>query len=249
MPSNSQIDLTSIGFKKNYLYEILATTFSMDRNLIVPNTASMGVRLVEKKSMKIWPYPNTKTYKNIESSKFVVVNLINDVYLFALASLKGSNLSKHHGVLSEKEYNYYNLNLNNTYKDFAKRIITAESINLPYLKQSWAIIVCIATNINHVFREDNFGKFKLMEIDLTVICCQKFRESFKLYNRAENLALETVVLTTKLNLAILKKEEAFIKKIKTKIDENISAIKRFGKNLSALKVIEHIQEYIKGLET
>lgn len=249
MSSNSQIDLASLGFKKNYLYEILATTFSMDKNLIVPNTSSMGVRLVEKKSMKIWPYPNTTTYKNIENSKFLVVNLIDDVYLYALASLKGSNLSKSDGALSEKEYNYYNLNFNSEYKDFAKRITIAESINLPYLKQSWAIIACIATNINHIFREDDFGKFKLMEIDLTVICYQKFRESFKVYNRAENLALETIVLATKLNVAMIKKEEAFIKKIKNKIDENISEIKRFGKNLSALKVIEHIQDYVKGLES
>ncbi|MFW9950041.1 MAG: DUF447 domain-containing protein [Candidatus Thorarchaeota archaeon] len=249
MSSNSQIDLTSIGLKKNYLYEILATTFSMDNNLIVPNTASMGVRLVEKKNMKIWPYPSTKTYKNVEDSRFVVVNLIDDVYLYAVASLKGSNFSKLDEALSEKQYNYYNLNVNDAYKDFARRITTAESIKLPYLKQSWAIIVCLATNINHILREDDFGKFKLMEIDLTVICYQKFRESFKLYNRAENLALETIVLATKLNVAILKKEEAFIRKIKTKIDENFSAIKRFGKNLSALKVIEHIQEYIKGLET
>ncbi len=87
-----------------------------------------------------------------------------------------------------------------------------------------------------------------MEINLTVISYEKFKESFKLYNRAENLTLETIVLATKLNVAIEKKDKALIRTIRGKIEENISDIKRFGKNLSALKAIEHIKDYIKGLE-
>ena len=248
MSSNLHLDFTSIGLEKDYLYEVLATTFSIDKSLIVPNTACMGVRLVDKKLIKIWPYPNTTTYNNIESSKFLILNFIDDVYLYALTSLKGSNISKSGGALSEKYYNYYTLSVKDEYKDFAKRITSTDSIQLPYLKQAWAIIICIATKKNQILRNDDFGKLKLMEINLTVISYEKFKESFKLYNRAENLTLETIVLATKLNVAIEKKDKALIRTIRGKIEENISDIKRFGKNLSALKAIEHIKDYIKGLE-
>jgi len=88
-----------------------------------------------------------------------------------------------------------------------------------------------------------------MEVDLTAISYEKYRESFKLFNRAENLTLETIVLATKLSVAIEKKNRALIKIIKQKIEENVSSVMRFGKNVSALKAIEHVMDYIKGLET
>ena len=235
--------------KKNYLYEVLATTFSIEKNLMFPNTACMGVRLVDKKLLKIWPYPNTTTYKNIESSKFLIINLIDDVYLYALSSLKGTFASKSVGILSEKDYNYYNLGVNSEYKDYAKRITSTDSIQLPYLKQAWAIIVCIATDKKEISREDDFGKLKLMEISLSVISYEKFKESFKLFNRAENLTLETIVLTTKLKVAIEKENIALTKTIKRKIEEYFNEIKRFGRNVSVFKAIEHIKDYIKGLES
>lgn len=238
MSSNFQIDFTSLGLKNKYLYEILATTFSLYKNLMVPNTASMGVRLVDKDFFKIWPYPNTTTYKNIEKSKILVLNFVDDVYLYALASLKGSNLSISERALSEEYYSYYTLNINSERKN---------STQIPYLKQAWSIIVCNATNITHILKKDDFGEFELMEIDLTVISLQKFRESFKLFNRAENITLETIVLATKLRVAIDKKEKVLIRKIKGSIEENINNVKRFAINESALKAIEYIEGYLKGL--
>jgi len=239
MSSNFQIDSTSLGLKNKYLYEILATTFSLEKSLMVPNVASMGVRLVDKNVFKIWPYPNTTTYKNIENSKIVVLNFVDDVYLYALASLKSSNSSKSDRALLEEYYSYYTFNIDSKYKD---------PTQIPYLKQAWAIIVCNATDINQLFKKDDFGEFELMEIDLTVISIEKFRESFKIFNRAENITLETIVLATKLNIAIDKKDKALIRKFKGKVEENINEVKRFGENKSALKAIEHIEGYIKGLK-
>lgn len=248
MSSNFQIDITSLGLKKNYLYEIIATTLSIDKRLMVPNTASMGIRVIDEKNIDIRPYPNTTTYKNIEKSKFLVLNFVDDVYLYALASLKGSNLSKSDRVLSEDNYNFLTLRVNKEYMDFAHKISSSGSIRLPYLKNAWAIVVCVATNKTQVQKLDNFGKVDLMAINLAVICYKKFKESFKLYNRAENLALETIILATKLRVAVEKKDETLISTIKKKIDENYNAINRFGKNLSALKTIEYIQDYIEELE-
>ncbi|MHA2287969.1 MAG: DUF447 domain-containing protein [Promethearchaeota archaeon] len=153
MSTNFQIDITSIGLQKNYLYEILATTFSFDNNLMVPNTASMGIRLIDEKSLKIWPYPNTTTYKNIERYKIVVLNFVDDIYLYALASLKGSSQSKSSKVISKDYYGHYLLKKSEEYKHISLR----DSVQIPYLKQSWAIIVCQATNINQIMKKDDIG--------------------------------------------------------------------------------------------
>ena len=94
-------------------------------------------------------------------------------------------------------------------------------------------------------KKDDFGEFKLMELNLTVISSEKFRESFKLFNRAENITLETIVLATKLSIATAKKEKTLTRKIKDRIEENINDVKKFGINKSALKAIEHIEDYLK----
>jgi hypothetical protein len=248
MSTNFQTDFESLGLQKNYLYEILTTTFSLDNNQMVPNTASMGIRLVDNKSIKIWPYPNTTTYKNIEKCKLVVLNFVDDVYLYAIASLKGSSQLKGERVFSIDYYNQFLLNLSDEYKDISNSNSVGDSVQIAYLKQSWAIIICKATNIYQISKNDDYSKSKIMEVNLTVISYEKFKESFKLFNRAENLTLETIILSTKLNVALEKKNDLLVDQIKCKIEENIANIKRFGKNFSALKAIEHIDSYIKRLE-
>lgn len=247
MSSNFQIDITSIGLKANYLYEILATTFSIENNQIIPNTASMGIRLVDKQTITIWPYQNTTTYKNIENNKFLVINLVDDVYLYAIASLKSYTFSKVNRGLTEDYYNYSTINVEDKYKDIVKKVTSINSNNIPYLKPAWAIIACVATNKVKIQKFDDLGKSEVVEITLKVIHYEKFRESYKLYNRAENLALESIILATKLYVAVEKKDDVLTGTIKNKIEENVSNIKRFGKNLSALKAIELVHNYIKGL--
>ena len=150
--------------------------------------------------------------------------------------MKGSKTSKREGALSEEHYNYYTLKVNSEHENPAQ---------IPYLKQAWAIIACSVTNIKQLVKKDDFGEFKLMELNLTVISSEKFRESFKLFNRAENITLETIVLATKLSIAIAKKEKTLTRKIKDRIEENINDVKKFGINKSALKAIEHIEDYLK----
>ena len=244
MTTNFRIEISSLGLEKNYLYEILATTFSIENNLLIPNTASMGVRLVNKKSLKIWPFSDTTTYRNIEKCKLVVLNFVDDVYLYALASLKSSNLSKDSHFLSKDYYNHYPHNLSREHNDIGM----GNPAQIPYIRQSWAIILCKAINFNQILKQDDFGESKLMEINLTALLCKKFKESSKLYNRAENLTLETIVLSTKLKVAVEKKNKALVEKIKGEIEDNLSKIQRFGKNISALKAVEHIERYIKRFE-
>ena len=246
MSTNFQVDLTSIGLKRNYLYEVLATTYSLKNNKIVPNTAVMGIRLLENNTIKIWPFPNTTTYKNLESTKLIILNFVDDIFLYAIASLKGNYISNNIEA-AELYYNYFPFEVKNEHKAIFKGISPDNLINLPYLNQAWAIISCVATNKNQTVKRDSLGQVELVEISLSAIFCEKFKESFKLYNRAENLTLETVILATKLYVAKEKKDKALFNKIKHKIEENINEVLRFGKNASALKAIEYVKNYVSML--
>ncbi len=247
MSSNFQVDLTSIGLKINYLYEVLATTYSIKNNKLVPNTAAMGIKLLESNTIKIIPFPNTTTYKNLDSTKLITLNFVDDIFLYAIASLKGNYISSSTETLTEQYYNLYPFDVKKEHKAIFKGITQDNIIHLPYLNQAWAIISCVATNKNHTVKTDNLGQVKLVEISLSVISYEKFKESFKLYNRAENLTLETIILATKLYVAKEKKDKTLFNKIKHKIEENINDVLRFGKNLSALKSIEYIKDYVSSL--
>ena len=246
MSTNFQVDLTSIGLKRNYLYEVLATTYSLKNNKIVPNTAAMGIRLLENNTIKIWPFPNTTTYKNLDSTKLIILNFVDDIFLYAIASLKG-NYNSSNIETSEQYYSYFPFEVKNEHKAIFKGISLDNLINLPYLNQAWAIISCVATNKNQTVKRDSLGQVELVEISLSAIFYEKFKESFKLYNRAENLTLETIILATKLYVAKGKKDKALFNKIKLKIEENINDILRFGKNASALKTIEYVKDYVSML--
>jgi len=247
MSSNFQVDLTSIGLKINYLYEVLATTYSIENSKLVPNTAAMGIRLLKNNTIKIVPFPNTTTYKNLNSTKLIVLNFVDDILPYAIASLKSNDISSSIETLPEQDYKLHPFNVKNEHKTIPKGIVKNNKIHLPYLNQAWAIISCVATNKNQTVKIDNLGQVELVEIYLSVIFYKKFKESFKLYNRAENLALETIILDTKLYAAKEKKDKTLFNKIKHKIEENFNEVLRFGKNQSALKAIEYVKDYVGSL--
>jgi len=249
MSSNFQGDLTSIGLKINYLYEVLATTYSIKNNKLVPNTAAMGIRLLENNTIQISPFPNTTTYKNLDSTKLIALNFVDDIFLYAIASLKSNFTSSSIETVTEQFYNLYPFDVKNEHEAIFKGITRDNRIHLPYLNQAWAIISCVATNKNQTVKKDNLGKVELVELKLSVIFYEKFKESFNLYNRAENLTLETIVLATKLYVAKEKKDKTLFNKIKHKIEDNISEVLRFGKNESALKAIEYVKNYVSSLMT
>ena len=121
-------------------------------------------------------------------------------------------------------------------------------VSLPYIKQAWAMIACVAMGEEQIVKDDILGGLKVIEFTLSIISCNKFKESFKIFNRAENLALETIILATKLKVAEEKKDKALVQKIEQKIEEFFVEIQRFGKNISALKAVEHVKDYIKNLK-
>ncbi len=244
MSSDFQVDLTSIGLKINYLYEVLATTYSIKNNKLVPNTAAMGIRLLKNNTIKIKPFPNTITYKNLDSTKLIIINFVDDIFLYAIASLKSNSISNRIETLTEHHYNLYPIDVQKEQSAIFKGISKDNHIQLPYLNQAWAIISCVVTNKIQTVKKDNLGQVNLADLCLSVISHKKFRESFKLYNRAENLTLETIILASKLYVAKEKKDEMLFDKIKGKIEVNINEVLRFGKNESALKAIDYVKVFL-----
>lgn len=244
MSSTFQTNPKSIGLKEDYLYEVLATTFSINNNNIIPNTACMGIRLIDNSSIKLRPYPNTSTYENLRSNKLITLNFVDDIYLYALASLKDLKRSKNIEIFPEEFYDYYKIENKEVFINHSN----SEMVSLPYIKQTWAMIACVAMSEEQIVKDDILGGSKVIEFTLSIISCNKFKESFKIFNRAENLALETIILATKLKVAEEKKDKALVQKIEQKIEEFFVEIQRFGKNVSALKAVEHVKDYIKNLK-
>jgi len=227
----------NFGLKKNNLYEILATTFSR-KGENDPNTSCMGMRLIENNLIQINTFSNTKTFANLKSTGIIILNFVDNVNLYALAALKSPKAS----IFFPKNV-YSNLEIENPFTE--KKLNSM--ISIPFLNDAWAVLTCIIASENQILKEDKYGASESTEFKLYVIVAKKFRESYKLYNRAESLALESVILATRLQIAKANNDLSLINMIYSKITENIEAIRRFGKNKNALEVIDVILKHIKFL--
>ena len=138
------------------------------------------------------PFPNTTTLKNLKESGIITINFVGNVFLYALAALKGSN-----PAISFPS-DYYN------YKEIANPFDDNPDTNkilIPHINEAWAILTCIIAEENQAIKKDALGEFNISEFKLHVISWDKLKDSFNLFNRAENLALESIILATRLKTA------------------------------------------------
>lgn len=226
-------NLQDYGLNQDCLYEVLACTISKKNGIEIPNTASMGIRIIDNKSLKIKPFHNTKTQENIKEIGLVSLNFIEDVALFAQASLK--DIKGDFMGFPIEDYLYY------------KYCYMRNNYRIPHLKQAWMVIICKVVNETQIMKQDDMGAIKATEFQLEVIYSCKNKESFKLYNRAENLALESIILATRLKIAKINGEELLYSKIETRINEYLKMISRFGGNSSAFKAMNLVNDYIRLL--
>jgi len=77
--------LEVIGLQEDFVYETLITTYHEDGS---PNVAPMGVFTPDLDCLIIRPYEETDTYKNLRQKNCCVVNLTQDLLLFAKAALE-----------------------------------------------------------------------------------------------------------------------------------------------------------------
>ena len=225
------------GLEKGNLYEILATTFSRSnkKENIKPNTACMGIRFIEENILKISPYPETTTLKNLKENGYIVINFVNDVYLYALAALKEKKSLIGIKEFPTKYYEYY-------------KIPKSENGLIPYINKAWLFLFGKAVEENQIIKKTSLGEIKISEFAINIIEFKKLKDSFKFFNRAENLALEIIVLATRLKIAKEKNEHALFNEIHNKLIDHMESIKRFGKNKRALKTMDLVSNYISTLK-
>jgi len=242
-----KINYKDIGLRKNYLYEVLATTFVKVRDEIIPNTASMGIRLIDDNIIKMIPYPNTTTYKNLKENGFASINFCDNIHLFALASLKDPN--SHIGLkeFPIEFYEYFDFINEKSMKGVFKQLKDSDKIMFPYINQAWAIAFCETIEENQITKENTLGKLRLSEFKLRVYSLVKKRETFKLFNRAENLVLEILILATRLKIAKERNDQPLFDKIHEKIIDYMKNVERFSKNEEAIKSLELLNNYLSKL--
>lgn len=224
------------GLKIGYLYEIIATTYSLteDEKEIKPNASCMGIRLLENTLIQISPYSTTSTYKNLKKNGIIAINFTDNVYLYALAALKDQDSPI---GLTEFPPEHY---------DF--KYLETLSMDLPYLKDTWGILICEISQEFKKKKNDVLGDIMIPVFILKTIFYEKFRNSFKIINRTENLALETIILATRLKIAKNNDDDKLFHKIYDKILDYIENIERFGKNKDALMAIDLVNNYINNLD-
>ena len=224
------------GLKRDYLYEVIATSFSIakDGTAIKPNASCMGIRLVENNKIQITPYSTSSTYRNLKDNSIVALNFIDDVYLYALAALKAPN----------SPINLVEFPLEN----YEFKSLESLSMDVPYIKNSWAILICKIFKEIQEIKTDGLGEIIVPRFNLDVISSELFQVSHKLFNRAENLALEVIISTTRLRIAKDNKNKLLFSKILDKINQDIKNINRFGKNEKAIKTIALVKNYINSLK-
>jgi hypothetical protein len=201
-----KLDYKTIGLEENLLYEVLATTLSIKReSQIIPNTACMGIRILNNNLISMIPYPTTKTFQNINKIPIISINFVDDIFLYALTSLKNPSSLNNREKALDLYYEFQQVKSSAFFQDQIKAINIDENISIPFIKNSWSIIICEVKEKKYKLKEDEFGKLKTTEFILNPILIKKFRESYKLYNRAENLTLEIIILATRLKIAVDKK--------------------------------------------
>ena len=240
-------DYRDFGLKKDNLYEILATTFSLGKkkDKIKPNTACMGIRFIEDNILYMGPYPNTTTFKNLKGNGFVGINFVDNIYLYALAALKENNPPIGLTEFPSKYYNYYEIAKCEGNVDIFKNDI--DKIIIPYINKAWLSLIGKVVDKNQKIKKNDLGEIRITEFRIIIINFVKAKNSFKYFNRAENLTLETIILATRLKVAKEKIDKILFNNIYEKITEYIDCIKRFGKNKNALKSINLVNNYIRSL--
>ncbi|MHA2130535.1 MAG: DUF447 domain-containing protein, partial [Promethearchaeota archaeon] len=193
-------DPMDFGVKKDYLYEIIATSYSItnDGTTIKSNTSCMGIRLVDDNKIQIKPFYKTATYQNLKNNSIITLNFVDNVYLYALAALKDPNSQI---GLVEFPLEYY---------DF--KYLDSLNMDVPFIKNSWGILICKVFKEFEEIKRDDLGETTVPIFRLEIICAELFKPSYKLFNRAENLVLEIIILATRLKIAKNDENEPLISK-------------------------------------
>ena len=156
---------------------------------------------------------------------YVSINFVDKINFYAQAALLGENSG-----LTEREFP------DSSY-DFKDEI--------PYLKESWGVIFGELDEHKIITKATHLGENNVLQANFKIIDFIKIRESFHLKNRAENLALESIILATRLKIAVKKENKEMYEKIYDKILYYNEQIKHFAKNDKVIETMDFIVSYIE----
>jgi hypothetical protein len=242
-----EINYQDIGLIKNHLYEVLATTFTVIDSEIIPNTSCMGVRLTDDKIIQMTPYPLTKTLKNLRENGFAILNFVDNIYLYALASLKDPDPLIDLKEFPYEFYNYHKMVYKKKFEQIFKELSDNKQLLIPHIKNAWAFALCKTIEDKQIIKKHSLGELKIIEFKLKTYSIVKTRESFKLFNRAENLTLEILILATRLKIAKKRNDKYLYDKIYGKIIDYMKVIERFSKNQGVKKSLQLVSKYLNTM--
>ncbi len=230
----------NLGIRKNELYEVLATTFSLNPKSFsfVPNTSCMGIIFLDDEYISLKPYTSTHTYENLRESNVVSLNLTDNVFLFCLAALKGKIIDENRIEIPNDYYNYNEISSNET---------GLKDVRFPYLKEAWGVLFCRVEHFSVEETKDEIGKAKRALFRLKIIDIKKIRESYKLFNRAENLIIEALVLLTRLDIIDKRGQNHLHNEYSERIKSYLSEILKFSKNSQILMSVRLIKSYLESI--
>ncbi len=241
------INYQDIGLIKNHLYEVLATTFTIINNEIIPNTSCMGVRVTADGIFQMKPYPLKKTLKNLRENDLITLNFVDNIYLYALASLKDPDPLIDLKQFPDEFYNYHKVVDKKDFEQILKDLSDSKLFLIPYVKNAWAFALCKTIEERQIIKKDSLGDSKIVEFKLKIYSLVKTRESFKLFNRAENLTLEILILATRLKVAKEENDKNLYDKIYGKIVDYMKDIERFSKNPRVKKSLQLVNKYLNTM--
>ena len=170
---------------------------------------------------------------NLRENNYIVINFVNDIYLYALAALKDPNSQIGLTSFPNKYYSFHYLE--------------SHAMDIPYIKKSWGILIGKVSKTYQKSKQDSLGEVMIPVFILDVIFAQIFRNTFNHINRADNLVIESIILSTRLKIVTNLNNNELFHQIRKQINSNLNNIERFGKNKRALKAVEIVRNYVNKL--
>jgi len=192
--------LKEIGMKKNWIYEVIVSTFYAG----TPHAAPMGIWSEDFDTLNMAIYKDSKTLENIIKEKEFAANFVDDITIF------------YESLFNKGKIAY-------------KRL---KQINAPVIKGSSAIIEC---KVKHIEKKENRFHIRAEIVDIRIW------DEIKLINRAEGLAIESLILATRLPHFTGRRNEDALK-------ENFRIIGKVAPGSTYEHIMEKVMDIFKLLD-
>ncbi|MCL2358386.1 MAG: DUF447 family protein [Nitrososphaerota archaeon] len=206
--------LSSFNFKKNVIYESIISTPNPDHT---PNTAPMGVTMLDEKHLTLTIFNTSKTLRNLKTAQCAVINLTSDIEVFYKSTFK---------------------EINPEGKVPSEWFVQANFVKAPKLRDTDAALEVLIVNFKPIDDEKTEVTCRVQHITSKASYPQP-------YSRAMALTLETLIHATRIEayLKIPQKQTETAKLIE-KIRDYADIVERVAPNSIYTLVLDDLQKRI-----